>query len=805
MSLNKIKRISILALFLASVFSTAFAQVPRNLKREILDARIVNSAPALPAAIAAGSFTITQASHILAAETGTADSVTAFVVSTMQAGDTIKIMADTGDTITIDAAITDTGAAFDLSGDKFAFVHVQAGGAYVVSLGGGSSRATESFDTYALLKARPFASFPDGSAVVITQDSGRNGVFIRETADISACVTLDPAEAVCIADPLDTDGSSGGFERLDWDRDAVNVGWWGGVIGREISGAVATANAAALEAANLFQSTRGGGTITWAGTLEVDCSVSNQTPVAIALRNNASLVGVKPENSSALFPELGRDETGAVLRLHDGSNCSLVGLRTGNKGQGVHDLVLDVNKTGNPNPGNHAIMVYAHDSSNGHGDGLMVSGVRAENATGYSLYLFDADPAEIHNNDFRDGVFLGAQADTNFSENIVDGNSPRNVSFNASSNVSGAAVNLANHGVYNGLKVLYDKNGGTVLSGLTDLTDYYVVNATEDTFQVSATYGGSAIAIVAGSSETQLFKPYPNRPALFVDGSNHNHIVNNLMFGPQSNAQRSATFTRSTNNIVVSDYQGFLYANAPVMVENSGGALPAGLDAHNVYYARQVSGTSWALYTGPGSGATQVTMSDAGTGTHTVRFGKYSETFLFSGSLLGQQSITVDSNRIAGSWGSNATLINIGMAAKWSDTNDLYEENYGGTTYMTIEQLGDNVDEENIGFPYKRRFVFTNGIYATNDDAPLPVNQGDFCNNVRKQASGALRCNFTSGLTNFATTDDFAAQCDQRFDLNIGYGSKFTTAVDIWVKDKYADAVNTSSTPITCIVSYAGW
>lgn len=155
---------SLLALVL--FYGVAEAQAPRNLKREVIDARIANSAPAAPVAIAAGVFTVTQASHILAAESGTADTVTSFVITAMQAGDTVKIAADTGDTITIDAAISDTGVAFDIADDEFAYVHIKAGGAYIVSRGGGGgSEAAETFNTKTLAAA---ATWPATLTVVKT-------------------------------------------------------------------------------------------------------------------------------------------------------------------------------------------------------------------------------------------------------------------------------------------------------------------------------------------------------------------------------------------------------------------------------------------------------------------------------------------------------------------------------------------------------------------------------------------------------------------------------------------------------------
>lgn len=55
---------------------------------------------------------------------------------------------------------------------------------------------------------------------------------------------------------------------------------------------------------------------------------------------------------------------------------------------------------------------------------------------------------------------------------------------------------IAGHGWVNGDLLLYSHGaGGTAIGGLTQRTRYYVVNATTDTFQLSATEGGAAIAL----------------------------------------------------------------------------------------------------------------------------------------------------------------------------------------------------------------------------------------------------------------------------------------------------------------------
>lgn len=95
-------------------------------------------------------------------------------------------------------------------------------------LHGGPSSVMESFTNYAALKARPFSSFLNGSSVVITQDTGREGIFVRVTSDISAGVTSDPAEAVYIADPSTPSGSAGGFVRLDYlEGKHIMASWFG--------------------------------------------------------------------------------------------------------------------------------------------------------------------------------------------------------------------------------------------------------------------------------------------------------------------------------------------------------------------------------------------------------------------------------------------------------------------------------------------------------------------------------------------------------------------------------------------------
>lgn len=77
---------------------------------------------------------------------------------------------------------------------------------------------TVSFDNYAALEAVPFARFQAGAAVIVAE-AGRGGTFIKVTSDESAlanATTGDADKCVFIPSPQDTDGSSGGWLRKEY-------------------------------------------------------------------------------------------------------------------------------------------------------------------------------------------------------------------------------------------------------------------------------------------------------------------------------------------------------------------------------------------------------------------------------------------------------------------------------------------------------------------------------------------------------------------------------------------------------------
>jgi hypothetical protein len=71
--------------------------------------------------------------------------------------------------------------------------------------------------------------------------------------------------------------------------------------------------------------------------------------------------------------------------------------------------------------------------------------------------------------------------------------------LDAGVNTGTETITIASHGFTTGDMVMLSNSGGTLPTGLAAATTYYVVGATTNTLQLSATYGGSAINITAAA------------------------------------------------------------------------------------------------------------------------------------------------------------------------------------------------------------------------------------------------------------------------------------------------------------------
>ncbi|WP_169194933.1 hypothetical protein [Devosia sp. MC1541] len=97
----------------------------------------------------------------------------------------------------------------------------------------------------------------------------------------------------------------------------------------------------------------------------------------------------------------------------------------------------------------------------------------------------------------------------NYAVKIVGNDAPAPKSAAVTiSNASPGVVSWANHGLANGTKVKFS-TAGSLPTGLTADTEYYVVGADTGTFSVSATKGGSAINTTAAGSGTHTATTVP--------------------------------------------------------------------------------------------------------------------------------------------------------------------------------------------------------------------------------------------------------------------------------------------------------
>ena len=133
---------------------------------------------------------------------------------------------------------------------------------------------------------------------------------------------------------------------------------------------------------------------------------------------------------------------------------------------------------------------------------------------------------------------------------------------------SPCVVTLTAHGLANGNKI-YFTTTGALPTGISASTRYYVVNATVNTFQLSATLGGSAINTTGTQSGTHtLFSA--NFDTLGSSGGEVNHTLN-------VNEMPSHSHTVSANSLAWNAYTWVASSNGSVWwtvtVDTSGWSL----------------------------------------------------------------------------------------------------------------------------------------------------------------------------------------------------------------------------------------
>lgn len=196
-------------------------------------------------------------------------------------------------------------------------------------------------------------------------------------------------------------------------------------------------------------------------------------------------------------------------------------------------------------------------------------------------------------------------------------------------NTGSETITEVAHGMQNGDPVILSNSGGTLPAGLTAGTTYYVVNKADDTFQLSLTYGGSAVDITSaagggthtatwGGSASQKIRDTALSLVRVINRASDSAVYAYYLSGPDdlpgkillesrtlggsafhAGASRVASWspvppaTKTISSVdtgtdtFTSATHGYSDADAVVFSTGSGSAaLPTGLVAGTVYYVR---------------------------------------------------------------------------------------------------------------------------------------------------------------------------------------------------------------------------
>ena len=181
------------------------------------------------------------------------------------------------------------------------------------------------------------------------------------------------------------------------------------------------------------------------------------------------------------------------------------------------------------------------------------------------------------------------------------------LSFLATISVANPAViTSTGHGLANGTPIrLYTT--GTLPTGLTSGTTYYVVGRTANTFQLSATLAGTAIATtVAGSGVHTVIYDIVQDVVLTGGPAISDLPTLVVKFGVTISIASPAIFTATAHGL----------SNGHTVTLESTGTLPTGFTAGTTYYVVSKTDNTFRLSATSGGSAIAATL--AGSGTHTA-------------------------------------------------------------------------------------------------------------------------------------------------------------------------------------------
>jgi len=112
-------------------------------------------------------------------------------------------------------------------------------------------------------------------------------------------------------------------------------------------------------------------------------------------------------------------------------------------------------------------------------------------------------------------------------------------------NTTSNTITSTAHGLVNGAELNYSNQGGASITGLTSGNDYFVVNKTNDTFQLALTLGGNAIDISGTGNNSQTFA---STGQLDLTGTGNNNQYFDLQTATTATAEAALGVNQGVDN-----------------------------------------------------------------------------------------------------------------------------------------------------------------------------------------------------------------------------------------------------------------
>ena len=196
----------------------------------------------------------------------------------------------------------------------------------------------------------------------------------------------------------------------------------------------------------------------------------------------------------------------------DSNHTSITSYLTPNPSSDTEDIqALTINDTTFLNNRAKTVATTGTTTARPHKNFAYIELARTENGRQYSLNIYDssstttinvATKIKIESDELDEGN--GSGTCPGIGTQVFSCDTAKETIIPTSA-ISSNVITVSSHGWSNGDYVRYHDEGGLVPTNLGDKQRYYIVNATTNTFQLSATSGGTALAIGTGTGNNNQF------------------------------------------------------------------------------------------------------------------------------------------------------------------------------------------------------------------------------------------------------------------------------------------------------------